>query len=181
MTSNSYFTLYNGIKIPAIGFGTWQIPNGKVCYESVSAALKNGYKHIDTALAYRNEPNVGSAVRDSGIERSEIFITSKLPAEVKNYDAALKSFDATMENIGLDYIDLYLIHAPWPWNRMGADFTKENIKVWKAMEEINKGGRCRAIGISNFNVKDVTAILDNCTRSEERRVGKECRSRWSPY
>jgi len=163
MTSNSYFTLYNGIKIPAIGFGTWQIPNGKVCYESVSAALKNGYKHIDTALAYRNEPNVGSAVRDSGIERSEIFITSKLPAEIKNYDTALKSFDATMENIGLDYIDLYLIHAPWPWNRMGADFTKENIKIWKAMEEINKGGRCRAIGISNFNVKDVTAILDNCT------------------
>jgi diketogulonate reductase-like aldo/keto reductase len=163
MTSNSYFTLYNGIKIPVIGFGTWQIPNGKSCYESVSVALKSGYKHIDTALAYRNEPSVGRAFRDSGIERSEIFITSKLPAEIKNYDEALKNFESTMENIGLDYIDLYLIHAPWPWNRMGADFTKENIKVWKAMEEINKGGRCRAIGISNFNVKDVTAILDNCS------------------
>jgi len=163
MKSNSFFTLYNGIKIPAIGFGTWQIPNGKVSYDAVSFALKKGYRHIDTALAYRNEPSVGSAFRDSGIERSEIFITSKLPAEIKNYDAALLSFDTTMKNIGLDYIDLYLIHAPWPWNRMGANFTKENIKVWKAMEEINKSGRCRAIGISNFNVADVTAILDNCT------------------
>lgn len=163
MKNNSYFTLYNSQKIPAVGFGTWQIPNGKVCYDSVSHALKAGYKHIDTALAYRNEQSVGSAVRDSGIERSEIYITSKLPAEIKSYDGALKNFEMTMQNIGLEYIDLYLIHAPWPWHRMYENYTKENIQVWKAMEEINKGGRCRAIGVSNFNVADLTAILDNCT------------------
>jgi diketogulonate reductase-like aldo/keto reductase len=155
--------MYNGINIPAIGFGTWQIPDGKVCYDSVAFALKSGYRHIDTALAYRNEESVGKAIRDSGIKRSEIFVTSKLPAEIKSYDEALKAFDRTMKNIGLEYIDLYLIHAPWPWSRMGANYTKENIIVWKAMEEIQKDGRCRSIGISNFNVKDVTAILDNCT------------------
>lgn len=159
--SDSNFTMNNGIKIPAIGFGTWQIPNGKICYDSVAFALKNGYRHIDTALAYGNEESVGKAVRDSGIKRNEVFVTSKLPAEIKSYDEALKAFDKTMKNIGLEYIDLYLIHAPWPWSRMGANYTKENILVWKAMEEIYKGGRCRSIGISNFNVKDVTAILDN--------------------
>lgn len=163
MKSNPYFTLYNGIRIPSIGFGTWQIPNGKITYDAVSFALKTGYRHIDTARAYGNEESVGKAVIDSGIERSDIYITSKLPAEIKSYEEALKSFDKTMENIGLDYIDLYLIHAPWPWDKIGANYTKQNIQVWKAMEEIYNGGRCRAIGVSNFNVSDLTAILDNCT------------------
>ncbi|WP_163192214.1 aldo/keto reductase [Clostridium thermarum] len=156
------FVLENGVKIPKIGFGTWQIPNGEIAYNSVAFALKNGYRHIDTARGYGNEESVGKAVRDSGIDRSEIFITSKLPAEIKNYEAALKSFDETMENLGLDYIDLYLIHAPWPWHEIGADYTKENIEVWKAMEKIYESGRCRAIGVSNFNVEDLTAILETC-------------------
>jgi diketogulonate reductase-like aldo/keto reductase len=160
---NESFVLENGVQIPKLGLGTWQIPNGEVAYNSVAFALKNGYRHIDTALAYRNEQSVGSAVRDSGIDRSEIFVTSKLPAEIKNYEEALKKFDETMDNLGLDYIDLYLIHAPWPWHEMGADYTKENIKVWKAMEEIYKGGRCRAVGVSNFNVSDLTAIMENCS------------------
>jgi diketogulonate reductase-like aldo/keto reductase len=161
MRSNDFFTLGNGIKIPAIGFGTWQIPNGKVAYNSVSFALKSGYRHIDTANAYGNEESVGKAVSDSGIARGEIFVTSKLPAEIKDHDNALRTFEKTMKNIGLDYIDLYLIHAPWPWGRMGADYTKENIEVWKAMEKIYGGGRCRAIGVSNFNVSDLTAIIKN--------------------
>jgi diketogulonate reductase-like aldo/keto reductase len=155
--------MYNGDRIPAIGFGTWQIPDGNVCYDSVAFALKYGYRHVDTALAYRNEQSVGKAVRDSGIDRGEIFVTSKLPAEVKTYDGALRSFDRTMDNLGLEYLDLYLIHAPWPWSQKGADYTKENIQVWKAMEEIYKGGRCRAIGVSNFNVTDLNAILDSGT------------------
>ncbi len=163
MEKNEYFTLSNGVQVPAIGFGTWQIPNGTAAYDSVAFALKNGYKHIDTANAYGNEASVGKAVRDSGIARNELFITSKLPAELKTYDMTLKRFDETMKNLGTDYLDLYLIHAPWPWNEMGADYTKENIQVWKAMEEIYKSGRCRAIGVSNFNVSDLTAILESCT------------------
>lgn len=162
MKTTDFFTLANGVKIPAIGFGTWQTPNGDVAYNSVAEALNSGYRHIDTALAYGNEESVGRAIRDSGIPRDQIFITSKLPAEMKNYRNAHTSFKLTMKNIGLDYIDLYLIHAPWPWNQIGADYTKENIEIWKAMEEIYDSGRARSIGISNFNVKDINAILDTC-------------------
>jgi diketogulonate reductase-like aldo/keto reductase len=161
MKTNKNFTLYNGIKIPDIGFGTWQIPNGRATYDAVSYALSVGYRHIDTANAYRNEESLGRAVRDSGISRSEIFITSKLPAEIKSYKGALESYKDTMKNLNLDYLDLYLIHAPWPWEKMGKDFTKENIEVWKAMEEIYDNGRCHSIGVSNFSVTDLTAIIDN--------------------
>ena len=163
MKKIGYFTLSTGESIPAIGFGTWQIPNGNIAYESTSFALKSGYRHVDTANAYGNEESIGKAVRDSGIVRSEIYVTSKLPAETKTYEGALKKFEETMKNLGLDYIDLYLIHAPWPWSEMGKDYTKENIKVWKAMEEFCKSGRTRAIGISNFNVSDMNAILGSCT------------------
>ncbi len=163
MKTTKYFTLNNGVEIPTIGFGTWQIPNGATTYDAVSFALKNGYRHIDTAYAYGNEESVGKAVRDSGIERSKIFVTSKIPGEIKTYEGTLKCFDETMNNLGLDYLDLYLIHAPWPWEQMGEDFSKENIEVWKAMEEIYKSGRCRAIGVSNFEIVDLNVILDNCT------------------
>ena len=152
MKTNEYFTLTNGVKIPAIGFGTWQIPSGNEAYNAVTAALKSGYRHIDTALAYGNEASVGQAIRDSGIDRKEIFVTSKLPAEVKNDALAHRYAAKTIKNIGLDYIDLYLIHAPWPWNDMGADFTKQNIEIWKVMEEFYEKGSTRSIGISNFNV-----------------------------
>jgi len=162
MISNQYFILSNGVKIPSIGFGTWQIPDGKIAYDAVSFALRNGYKHIDTANAYGNETSVGLAVRDSGNKRNEIFVTSKLPAEIKTYKGAFKSFDKTMENLGLEYVDLYLIHAPWPWAEKGKDLTRENINVWKAMEEIYKSGRCKAIGVSNFNISDLTAIMEDC-------------------
>jgi len=161
MKSNDFFTLSNGVKIPAIGFGTWQIPSGDITYNSVREALKIGYRHIDTAQAYGNEASVGKAIRDSGIDRSEIFVTSKLPAEIKSYDKAVRRAAFTMKQIGLDYIDLYLIHAPWPWTEIGADYTKENIEVWKAMEEFYESGKTRSIGISNFNVKDINAILEN--------------------
>jgi diketogulonate reductase-like aldo/keto reductase len=162
MNSKDLFTLANGVKIPAIGFGTWQIPAGETAYNSVTAALKSGYRHIDTALAYGNEASVGQAIRDSGIDRKEIFVTSKLPAEVKNSAIAHRYADKTIKNIGLDYIDLYLIHAPWPWNDMGADYTKQNIEIWKVMEEFYESGKTRSIGISNFNVSDINAILETC-------------------
>lgn len=162
MKSTDFFTLANGVKIPAIGFGTWQIPSGDIAYNSVREALKAGYRHIDTAQAYGNEASVGKAILDSGINREEIFVTSKLPAEIKSYEKAVRHAAMTMTNIGLDYIDLYLIHAPWPWEEIGADYTKENIEVWKAMEEFYDNGHTRSIGISNFNVNDMNAILDNC-------------------
>ncbi|ERJ11321.1 aldo/keto reductase [Haloplasma contractile] len=157
------YELENGIKIPKVGFGTWQIPNGEATYNSVTYALKNGYRHIDTANGYENEESVGKAVRDSGINREDIFVTSKLRAEIKTYEGALDAFEDTMEQLGLEYVDLYLIHAPWPWSEIGKDCTKENIEVWKAMEEIYKSGRAKAIGVSNFNVNDLKAILETCT------------------
>ena len=161
MDNNSFFELHNGVMIPAIGFGTWQVPDGEICYNAVANALRSGYRHIDTAKAYNNEKSVGRAVKDSGLRRDEIFITSKLPAEIKSYEGAWENFNKTMENLDTGYLDLYLIHAPWPWTEIGKDCTKENISVWKAMEEIYNSGRCRAIGVSNFSVKDLNAILDN--------------------
>jgi diketogulonate reductase-like aldo/keto reductase len=155
------YTLNNGTTIPVIGFGTWQIPNGQESYDSTAFALKSGYRHIDTALVYGNEESVGKAIRDSGIDREEIFVTTKLPAETKSYDGALQAFETSIAALGLDYVDLYLIHAPWPWSDRGSDYTEGNIAAWKAMEEIYQSGRTKAIGVSNFNVKDIQAILDN--------------------
>ncbi|KRM71257.1 aldo/keto reductase [Lacticaseibacillus brantae] len=152
------YTLANGHKIPKVGFGTWQIPAAQA-KQAVSDALKLGYRHIDTALAYRNEAAVGEAIRESGISRDEIFVTSKLPAETKSYRGAIRDFETTMTNIGLDYIDLYLIHAPWPWGQPGANFDTENQAVWEAMEAIYASGRAKAIGVSNFNVHDLKNVL----------------------
>ncbi len=155
------YVLANGVPIPKIGFGTWQMPDGEETYRAVLFALKNGYRHIDTARAYGNEPSVGRAIRDSGLPRDQIFVTTKLPAEVKDHDEALASFEATMQALNLDYIDLYLIHAPWPWDEKGADYRTENKAVWKALEKIYRGERCRAIGVSNFTVDDLTSLLED--------------------
>jgi diketogulonate reductase-like aldo/keto reductase len=153
------FTLKNGVTIPKIGFGTWQIPDGPVAYDAVAAALKAGYRHIDTARAYGNEASVGRAIADSGIPRDEIFVTTKLPAEVKDHDEARASFETTIEALGLETEDLYLIHAPWPWTDMGSDHRAGNIAVWKAMEDIHEAGRARSIGISNFSVADIESLM----------------------
>jgi len=155
------YTLYNGVKIPKVGYGTWQIPNSDA-YQTTLDALSIGYRHVDTAKAYRNEKAVGKAIKDSGLNREEVFVTSKLPAEIKGYDVTLKAFNETLSDLGLDYLDLYLIHAPWPWDKMGKDFTKENIESWKAMEVLFKEGKIRSIGVSNFLPKDIQAIIDNC-------------------
>lgn len=156
------YTLANGVKIPKIGLGTWQIPDGEDTYNSVMFALKNGYRHIDTAKAYGNEKSVGRAIKDFGIAREDVFVTTKLPAECKGYEVAKKCFEESLSDLGLDYIDLYLIHAPWPWDKMGMDCTEGNIESWKAMEEIYESGKVRAIGISNFSPEHIQPILDNC-------------------
>lgn len=155
------FTFHNGVTIPSIGFGTWQIPNEEA-YDSVTMALKNGYTHIDTALAYQNEENVGKAIHDFDVAREDIFITSKLPAQIKGYDETLEAFNETITNLGVDYLDLYLIHAPWPWNEIGKDCTQENIQSWKAMEKLYNEGKIKAIGVSNFEIKHLQPILDEC-------------------
>jgi diketogulonate reductase-like aldo/keto reductase len=152
-------TLANGDQIPTVGFGTWLLEEGDECYDAVAEALRVGYRHVDTARAYRNEASVGRAVRDSGIPRQELYITSKLPAEAKSYSQAVAEFETTMAEIGLDYLDLYLVHAPWPWNEQGADYREENKEIWKAMEEFLASGRVRAIGVSNFNPDDLASLL----------------------
>lgn len=136
-------TLNDGVKIPAFGFGTFQIPADGSTYQAVKEALKLGLYHIDTAAAYFNEAEVGKAVRESGIPREEIFVTSKLWLQDYGYEAAKKGIDASLRKLGLDYMDLYLIHQPYG-DVPGA---------WKAMEEAKKAGKIRSIGVSNMTPK----------------------------
>lgn len=160
MIVNDHFLLNNGVKIPAIGFGTWQVADGEEGYNSCLAALKAGYRHIDTAFAYGNEPSVAGALRDSGLSREEVFLTTKLPADIKSYEGAREHFEASLRNLETDYIDLYLIHAPWPWSDVGGEYAEGNIAAWRAMIDLYNEGRVRAIGVSNFHVKDIMAIVD---------------------
>ena len=153
------YTLSNGIIIPKIGFGTWQVKDGDEAYNSVLLALKNGYRHIDTAAAYQNEESVGRAIKDSGVGRDEIFVTSKLQSHVKDYAGAKEAFESTMEKLGFEYLDLFLIHAPWPWSDMGKDCKEGNVEAYKAMEEFYKAGRIKAIGVSNFSPSDIDNII----------------------
>lgn len=156
---NKYFTLSNGVKIPAVGFGTWQIPNEDAS-SSCLMALNAGYRHIDTALAYKNEAGVSDGIKKSGIARKDIFITTKLPASYKGYDECIKYFNESLNNLDTTYIDLYLIHAPWPWSNVGQDCTKENIETWKAMIDLYNMGKVRSIGVSNFHKKDIEALIE---------------------
>ncbi len=161
MIKEKTFVFHNGVEIPNIGFGTWQIPDEEA-YDAVTTALKNGYTHIDTALVYRNEKSVGKAIKDFPIDRKDVFITSKLPAQTKGFDVTLDAFNETITNLGVDYLDLYLIHAPWPWDERGKDCTKGNIESWKAMEKLYHEGKIRAIGVSNFSEYDIQALIDAC-------------------
>ena len=159
MIKDEFYELNNGVKIPKVGFGTWQTPDGDVCYEATLAALKAGYRHIDTALVYGNEESVGRAIRDSKIPREELFITTKCPAEIKTYEGAKKAFETSMNNLGLDYLDLYLIHAPWPWTNVGLDCTRGNVEVWKAFVELYNAKKIRAIGVSNFHPENIEPLI----------------------
>lgn len=153
------FELTNGVQIPKIGFGTWQTPPASTA-DAVADALAAGYRHIDTALVYGNENGVGTGIRQSGIEREKIFVTSKLPAETKSYQGTIDDFNRTLANLDLDYLDLYLVHAPQPWSQAGANYDQENLEVWRAMTDIYNAGQVKAIGVSNFNVHDLKNILD---------------------
>lgn len=151
------YELSNGVKIPCVGFGTWQIPNGEVAVSAVKEALRVGYRHIDTAAAYGNEESVGIAIRESGIPREEIFVTSKLPNSHHGYEATLQSFEETMKNLGMDYLDLYLIHWPNPIKYRDC-WEEANAGTWRAFEELYEAGKIRAIGISNFRPHHIEAL-----------------------
>ncbi|MBP1047789.1 aldo/keto reductase [Enterococcus sp. BWM-S5] len=157
------YTLNNDIKIPKVGFGTWMIDDEAVA-QAVKEALEIGYRHIDTAQAYGNERGVGEAIRSSELERSEIFLTSKIAAEHKTYESAAQSIDESLEKLGLDVIDLMIIHAPQPWHEFReADYDSGNVTVWHALEDAYKAGKVRAIGLSNFNQHDIENILQHAT------------------
>lgn len=160
---NEYYILNNGLKIPKVGFGTWQIPEGEVCYESVKIALDNGYIHIDTASVYGNENSVGLAVRDSKIPREKLFITTKVPATIKNYEDTINIIKQSLELLNLEYIDLLLIHNARPWGETDPtkNYYKENIAVWNAMIEFYRSGHVKAIGVSNFKVHDLENLIAN--------------------
>ena len=151
------YTLANGVKIPCIGFGTWQTPNGEVAVSSVLSALEAGYRHIDTAQGYGNEESVGIAVKQSGIDRKELFLTSKLTNSEHGYEKTLAAFETTLEKLGTDYLDLFLIH--WPNPIAFRDHWQEaNAGTWKAFEELYRSKRIRAIGISNFRPRHMEEL-----------------------
>ena len=135
-----FVTLNNGVKMPLEGFGVFQVPDAAVCEQAVSDAIAAGYRLIDTAAAYFNEEAVGAAIAKSGVPREELFITTKLWVQDASYEGAKKAIDTSLEKLGLDYLDLYLIHQP-----MG-----DYVGAYRAMEEAYHAGKLRAIGVSNF-------------------------------
>lgn len=153
------YTLSNGVTIPKIGFGTWQIPDGEEAYQAVSYALEVGYTHIDTAQVYQNEASVGRAIADSSLSRKDIFLTTKIWNSNRSYDLAKTSIDGSLNKLGVDYLDLLLIH--WPNPKALRDHWKEaNAETWKAMEDYYKAGKVRAIGVSNFMQHHLEALLE---------------------
>lgn len=157
------YTLGNGVKIPKLGLGTWFIDDDRAA-EAVRAAIDIGYRNIDTAQAYGNERGVGEGVRTAGVPREELFVSTKLAAEIKDHDGAAAAIEESLRTLGLDHIDLMLIHAPQPWNDFrGGDYAEGNRQAWRALEEAHRAGTIRAIGVSNFLQSDLESLLDGAT------------------
>ncbi len=162
MVLNETLTLSNGVKIPKLGLGTWFIDDDKAA-DAVCAAVKCGYRLIDTAQAYGNERGVGEGVRKCGIPREELFVASKVAAEHKTYESAAKSIDETLEKMGLDYLDQMIIHSPQPWvevNQSENRYVEGNRAAWKALEDAYKAGKIKEIGVSNFQIGDIESLLE---------------------
>ncbi|ASW74505.1 glyoxal reductase [Chryseobacterium piperi] len=152
-TGQPVVTLNNGVDIPALGFGVWQIDDLKVCEDAVIKAIQTGYRMIDTASIYLNETAVGNAIKNSGINRDELFITSKLWVQDHGYEKAQAAFQRTLDRLQLDYLDMYLIH--WPYG----DF----LGAWKALEDLYHEGKIKAIGVCNFTVEKLEELKENST------------------
>lgn len=157
------YTLVNGVEIPKIGLGTWLL-EGAQAAKAVEDALKLGYRHIDTAQAYGNEAEVGQGLRSSGVERSQVFVTTKVMAEHKTYESAAASIDESLSKLGLDELDLVIIHSPQPWVEFREEnrYFAENRQVWRALEDAYRAGKVRAIGVSNFLKDDLESLLADC-------------------
>ena len=153
--------LYDGILMPEIGFGTWKAPTGEVTVEAVKAAIECGYTHIDCAAIYGNEKEVGLGIKESNVDRKNLFITSKLWNDVRGYQETIDAFNQTLSDLQLDYLDLYLIHWPRPV-KYHDNYIEKNIESWKAMEDLYKQGKIKAIGVSNFKVHHMEEIMKNC-------------------
>ncbi len=168
MVLDEFYKLNNGVRVPKLALGTWQMSNDEA-ENAVVKAVDFGYRHIDTAIAYENEAGVGAGLKKAlaatGIHRESIFVTSKIPAEVKDYKQAVQCIQESYERLDCKHIDLMLIHAPKPWSEMGSatapNYFVENLAVWKAMTEAYEWKKYRSIGVSNFSIDDLNNILDN--------------------
>ena len=162
---NETYVLSNGVHIPKLGLGTWFIDNDKVA-DAVKSAVAMGYRHIDTAQAYGNEEGIGIGIKECGVPREQLFITSKVAAEHKTYEAAAKSIDESLSKMGLSYLDMMIIHSPQPWvevNQSENRYFEENRQVWKVLEDALQAGKVRAIGVSNFLQQDIDSLLETAT------------------
>ncbi len=163
MILNESYVLSNGVPIPKLGLGTWFIDDDKAA-QAVRDAREIGYRHIDTAQAYGNERGVGEGIRTGGLPREDLFVSTKLAADIKNYDDAATAIDGSLATMGLDHVDLMLIHSPQPWNDFrGGDYAEGNREAWRALEDAHRAGRIRSIGVSNFQQSDLENILSGST------------------
>ena len=151
LSIQSTVKLNNDVRMPILGLGVYQSPPGRVTRNAVNFALRVGYRHVDTARIYGNEADVGEAVRESGVPRGDLFIATKLWNSDQGYDSTLRACEASLKRLGLDYLDLYLVHFPVP------DVRKES---WRAMETLRKKGRCQAIGVSNFTIRHLEELIE---------------------
>ena len=154
LSLKSTTSLHGTIEIPVLGFGTFKVKDGEDVEQAVATALDLGFRHIDTAMIYRNEEGVGRAVAASGIDRSEIFVTTKVWNSDQGYEPTLAAIDASLGRLGMDYVDLYLVHWPKP---------EHTVETWRAMEEIQAAGKARAIGVSNFLTHHLDLLLEHAT------------------
>ena len=150
--------LNNGYMIPEIGYGTWQSPDSEVTVNGVKAAIACGYRHIDTAAAYKNEESVGEGIKESGIARKDLFVTSKVWNTQRGYEKTIAAFEKTLSDLDLDYLDLYLIH--WPASKKDYENWEEiNLETWRVMTDLYKAGKIKAIGVSNFKPHHLEALM----------------------